>query len=251
MYNKQQISDIVKDVRIILDQNQVEDGVLSANRDTLELDEIIKQKIIHAARLILDVVPLHRIDKSLFNSGNVIDFEESTSSTEPQTVNRPADFLRLYDMFVQGETSQATQDSDPIVGKSWEKHLSSFSLTDSEEYLITNSAFIGVRPNEKRPMVFYNMAQGFFECYGCKYGKARMYYIMLPSVVTLDDNDQELEEPYIGFPDILYEALLYQTASLVETAYKNAQAAQMYSSIARGYMGIDEVETTKQSQKQK
>jgi hypothetical protein len=89
-------------------------------------------------------------------------------------------------------------------------------------------------------MVFYNMAQGFFECYGCKYGQARMYYIMLPSVVTLDDNDQELEEPYIGFPDILYEALLYQTASLVETAYKNLQAAQMYSSIARGFMGIDE-----------
>ena len=42
------VTDIVKDVRITLDQNQVE-SILAADDDTLELDDIIRKKITEAA----------------------------------------------------------------------------------------------------------------------------------------------------------------------------------------------------------
>lgn len=244
------LEDIQKDVRIILDQNQVEAGVLETNRDTLELDEIIEQKVVHAARQILESAPLWMVSDDTVENGYdsfVQPMTQSYQEHEPQTLARTSDFLRPINFMVYD-----VNDQEQLTDPKWDVPVHTFMGTDTDAYRAAKSAYSGIKPNPKRPAVFYNQQTNMFELFGCASGAPQLKCILLPSIVKLDYSDNVLEHPYIAFPDILYEALLYQTASLVETAYKNAQAAQMYSSIARGFMGIDEPETTtKQSQNQK
>lgn len=242
--NIAKLSDIQKDVRMVLDQNQVEQGVLSGNRDTLELDALIEQKALHAARLILEVAPLRSLTPGGWMS-NVVKRVESTDQSpqnpgmlEPQVIDRPVDFLRILSANVEGTTMSITESGDPLSGKSWERVLTDFMTNDAEEYLRAQSQFIGIRYNSKRPALFLNLQTQEFEFYGCEFGHATLRYIALPAYMT----DGEITGKFLPWPDNLYEALLYQTASLVETAYKNMQAAQVYAGIARGYMGVNETE---------
>ena len=236
MANEHNISEIVRDVRVVLDQNRAEEGVLQVNTDTLELDDIIKQKILHAARTILESAPLWMFDKSSpGNFTHVVKIAEPLddqqlpySQDEPQRLQRPADFMRLLDARV---VSVANDDGEP-----WEKPVTKFMMTDSEEYSIARSAFAGIKPNPRRPMLFYDIDKNMFLFYGCTKGACRITYVPMPATYQSGNTEK------LGFPDVLYEALLYQTAALVETAYKNAQAAQMFTAIARGYMGVTEAE---------
>lgn len=240
--NMHTLADIQKDVRMVLDQNQAEQGVLSGNRDTLELDELIEQKTLHAARLILEVAPLRSLTPGGWMS-NVIKRAESTDQSpqnpgmfEPQIVERPIDFLRILSANVIGTTRSITESGEPLSGESWERVLTDFMTNDAEEYLRAQSQFCGVRYNSKRPALFLNLQTQAFEFYGCVFGHATLRYVALPAYMT----DEEITGKFLPWSDNLYEALLYQTAALVETAYKNAPAAQMLSGIARGYMGLPE-----------
>ena len=256
--NTHLLSDIVRDVRMVLDQNQAEQGVLSANRDTLELDELIEQNVLHAARLVLEHAPLRMLcapgtavtaDASHGWLGKIVGADYGA---EPQTLARPEDFLRLVSALVVGKATPSDDSEEPDESQeadteeavahapgtahhnTWNVPVHSYELTDSDAYLMAKSVFPGIKPNRRRPALFYSPYFGWFEFWGSEWGKAQMWYVKLPSYVEGDGVKS------LCFPDTLYDALVYQTASLVETAYKNAPAAQMLSGIARGYMGIDE-----------
>ena len=268
------LSEIQSDVRVVLDQNQVEAGVLEANRDTLELDEIIKQKVLHAAHQVLESAPLKMFQTSGTSGSTAGEYaylghEQSQAEPYTQKIERPADFLRALSFNVHQTSSQSagsvdspdndnsSEDIDEeaaaidaiieedtaflsdapsyTVNTSWRKTLTSYEMVDSDLYWAAKSTFNGIRPNPHRPAVFYNPYFDWFEFFGCdNNGRATMWYVKIPKF------DGAAGSETLCFPDVLYKALLYQTASLVETAYKNLQAAQMYSSIARGFMGIDE-----------
>lgn len=264
--NTHLLSDIVRDVRMVLDQNQSEQGVLSGNRDTLELDELIEQNALHGARLVLEHAPLRMLcapgvalvaDASHGWLGKIVGADYGT---EPQTLARPEDFLRLVSALVVGKPTPSGDSEDPDEDQeydteeavahapgtahhnTWNVPVHSYELTDSDAYLMAKSVFPGIKPNRRRPALFYSPYFGWFEFWGSEWGKAQMWYVKLPSYVEGDGVKS------LCFPDTLYDALVYQTASLVETAYKNLPAAQLYSSIARGYMGIEEQETTNNKQ---
>lgn len=257
------LSDIRKDVRMALDQNQAEQGVLSGNRDTLELDDLIEQKVVHAARLILENAPLRMIfaghttyqnDTRDFIAGTIEPTEQTThggimvtayrSTVEPQHIARPDDFLRLIKAEVVEGTDWA-EDPDLAANREvWDIPLSTFGLTTDENFKTVKSKFPGIRPNAHRPALYLDVMDGMFLFYGCSYGHPKLSYIKTPRIITESESGTALANAYMQFPDVLYDALVYQTAALVETAYKNAPAAQMLSGIARGYMGIQEETNT-------
>lgn len=255
------LSDIQKDVRMVLDQNQVEQGVLSGNRDTLELDALVEQKVVHAARLILENAPLRMIfaghttyqnDTRDFIAAIIEPKEQTThegimvtayvSTVEPQHIARPDDFLRLIKAEVVEGTDWA-EDSELAANREvWDIPLSTFGLTTDEDFKTVKSKFTGIRPNAHRPALYLDVMDGMFLFYGCSYGHPKLSYIKTPRIITESESGTALANAYMQFPDVLYDALVYQTASLVETAYKNMQAAQVYAGIARGYMGVNETE---------
>ena len=58
------ISDIIKSVKIAIDENDSAgiNSILVADPDQLQLDELIRSKVVDAVRYIHQVAPSHRID---------------------------------------------------------------------------------------------------------------------------------------------------------------------------------------------
>lgn len=66
------VSDIVKEVKVILDRNQESAAMIPDDSDTLSQGEIIKSKIVDAARIIESNAPSYMVDSLLLtNSGSV------------------------------------------------------------------------------------------------------------------------------------------------------------------------------------
>lgn len=209
------VADIVKDVRITLDQNQVE-SILAADDDTLELDDIIRKKITEAALRILREAPLRMIDGTIALPEPVtIEDEDSETQVPVRTVVRlPDDYLRLA-----------------IVKMSdWKTPLRVAVLDTSDIYQSVTSEFEGIRPNEYRPLaVETEDADGpILELWGSSDAEASLVqgrYIGQPRV----------RDGVLNFPKLLYPALVNMTAALTAQAYKD-NAAQSLMQLAVGYM---------------
>lgn len=211
------VADIVKDVRITLDQNQVE-SILAADDDTLELDDIIRKKITESALRILREAPLRMIDGTVALPEPVtIEDEDSDEQVPVKSVIRlPDDYLRLA----------VVRMSD------WKTPLRVAVLDTSDIYQTVTSEFDGIRPNEYRPLaVETEDADGpILELWGSSNADATLEqgrYIGQPRV----------RDGVLNFPKLLYPALVNMTAALTAQAYKD-NAAQSLMQLAVGYMGI-------------
>lgn len=205
------IEEIQEQVRITLDENQVETDIIAGEEATLEMDEIISQKILQAALQILQTAPLPLIDttKSLV-------FENAKSNAKGViTVDCPYDFLRL-------SVAQADDWKVPV----------RVVVTDmDDEYLATQSDFAGIRPSKSRPLVALVETDGskrleFYGSTGASHTLIKARYIAMPRI----DNG------IMSFPERLVPALLYLTAALVAMTYKDAHA-QALTAMAQSYMG--------------
>jgi len=208
------VADIVKDVRITLDQNQVE-SILAADDNTLELDDIIRNKITEAAMRILREAPLRMIDGTLALPEPVI-IEDEEQAPIKAVIRLPDDYLRLA-----------------IVRMSdWKTPLRVAVLDTSDIYQTVTSEFDGIKPNQFRPLaVETEDADGpILELWGSSDAEAELEqgrYIGQPRV----------RDGVINFPKLLYPALVNMTAALTAQAYKD-NAAQSLMQLAVGYMGI-------------
>lgn len=213
------VADIIKDVRVTLDQNQAE-SILAADDDTLELDDIIRKKITEAAMRILREAPLRMIDGTIALPEPVtIEDEGGDSETQPhvRTVIRlPDDYLRLA----------------IVMMSDWKTPLRVAVLDTSDIYQTVTSEFDGIRPNQYRPLaVETEDADGpILELWGSSDAEAVLEqgrYIGQPRV----------RDGILNFPRLLYPALVNMTAALTAQAYKD-NSAQPLMQIAVGYMGI-------------
>lgn len=210
------VADIIKDVRVTIDQNQVE-SILAADDDTLELDDIIRKKTKEAALRILRDAPLRMIDGTIALPEPVtIEDEDSEHAPVKSVIRLPDDYLRLA-----------------IVKMSdWKTPLRVAVLDTSDIYQTVTSEFDGIRPNEYRPLaVETEDADGpILELWGSGDGDATLEqgrYIGQPRV----------RDGILNFPKLLYDALVNMTAALTAQAYKD-NAAQPLMQLAVGYMGI-------------
>ena len=208
------VADIAKDVRVTLDQNQVE-SILATDDDTLELDDIIRNKITEAAMRILREAPLRMIDGTV-TLPEPVTIEDEDSVPIRAVIRLPDDYLRLV-----------------IVKMSdWKTPLRVAVLDTSDIYQTVTSEFDGIRPNQYRPLaVETEDADGpILELWGSSDAEAVLEqgrYIGQPRV----------RDGILNFPKLLYPALVNMTAALTAQAYKD-NAAQPLMQLAVGYMGV-------------
>lgn len=213
------VADIVKDVRITLDQNQVE-SILAADDDTLELDDIIRKKITEAAMRILREAPLRMIDGTVPLPEPVTIEDENTNCgirvSIKAVIRLPDDYLRLA-----------------IVKMSdWKTPLRVAVLDTSDIYQTVTSEFDGIRPNKSRPLAVEteDIDGPILELWGSSDENATLAqgrYIGQPRV----------RDGVLNFPKLLYDALVNMTAALTAQAYKD-NAAQSLMQLAVAYMGV-------------
>ena len=213
------VADIVEQVKIILDQNQQENPIIDTEDNTLELDEVIRQKILHAARLLLETSDVSVIDCGKTSSLNLEEVDGvSWGELSAWKALLPNDYLRLLTLKM----------SD------WKRGVHATIPVESAEYSQLQSGFIGITGNPERPVVAegqhigtldnavvqwreleaYTSATG--ECDEFRYCPIPVYYT--PTGETAD---------YLDFPEKLYRHLLYQTGSFVAATYKDSGLAQL------------------------
>jgi hypothetical protein len=204
-------SEILRDVRLTLDQNQVENSIIAGDDDTLELDDVIKRKAIEAATEILRTAPLKMIDCT-----EKLDTSAGAWDGKAFLVETPNDYLRLA----------VVEMSD------WDMPVHKAENDDSQWRMIVHSRFAGIAPNTHRPLVIEREQDALLEIYGSADSTAtvkRARYIAYPV----------WRDKVLSFPKMLYTALVNMTAALVCIAYKDQQAGA-FMQLAQSSMGVNE-----------
>lgn len=250
------VAQIVEQVKIILDQNQTENSIISQEDNTLELVTIIRQKILHAARLLLETSDVSVIDgKTCFikkygeggqpanpdwpypePEGEIVGLWEDDSISwgglSAWVMTMPEDYLRLLSLKM----------SD------WKRGVHTTIPYESAEYSQLRSGFIGITGNPERPAVaeikigrdHHHISEespvgsgetGWglenlrgLEIYTSATGEVVDFrYCAIPEYYTPEGETAD----YLDFPEKLYRHLLYQTGSFVAATYKDSGLAQL------------------------
>lgn len=162
-----QISKIIEDVRVCIDENTKSDGLLEAGDiETLSLEEIIKSKILEAVQRIHCMAPAYMLDGGN-NFADAIYWADQASGW----ALLPKDFMRLV-VFEMDD---------------WERAVYSAISVDDEEYKLQRSRFKALRGNPQRPVCAIGIRpEGkVLEFYSCKNEDAcvsRAVYLPFPSI---------------------------------------------------------------------
>ena len=219
------VSDIVKDVRIAIDQN-TNDSDLGGfcDMDTLELADVVKGKIVDAAWMIEGAAPVY-----MCGDGNVPEnIEVTLSKVNPSdkynyaVVAVPSDYLRLVSFRMDD----------------WVSGVYEVITPDDPDYSKQRSRIEGVRGNTERPVLAIvpsmntegnNKSGNVFEAYSTKSNVCEYKYVPIPKI----------ENEKIFLCERLYKAIVYATAYLVALAYNADTQAMRLLSTARSLADID------------
>lgn len=246
---------ILQDVRTVIDQNQTESGIagVATDADTLELDDIISKHITTAARHILlncqlrmvsndgvkDLPKTQNIEASIevetANPGGVVVPPIETSinitadSLNKAVMTLPDDYLRLVIAEMEG----------------WDCPVRVPTEDTGVARMVCGSRFRGVRPNNHRPCVIEGQKDGkpALFLYGADEGKVITQAQYLP-VPKFDSEDK------INLPEMLYDAIIYQTAAMTLQTLGSQLWATM-AQMAERLSGIEEIRELQQRAKQK
>mgnify|MGYP006987710756 CR=1 FL=1 len=219
-----QVSNIVRDVRIAIDQNQDAKSMENfGDVDTLDLSNLIKDKIEDAAKLIMKAAPLHMIGKGVKPNNLEILYEKVYEGDSQcyAVVKLPADYMRCVTFRMEDWLL-------PITG-------SDIITPESPEYALQRSRVVGVRGNKERPVLVLvpyvadatkketeeDKTEYCYEAYSTD-DKKQCYFTYLPIPTISKDK--------ISLPSRLYRAVVYAIAYLTALALNaQAQASVMLS----------------------
>lgn len=205
------LSDILESVRVTLDQNQVEkDLSIEYDQSTLELDDLIRQKVLEAALELLLYSPLEMVDNPVPLDASDV----SRSGDGAFRIPLPEDWLRLHTARV----------SD------WKRPVRLTHEEGSPELSVLESEFSGIHPNVYRPLAVVERdgAQPYLSLYGGGVGShvETLLYVSRPSV----------KGGVLDFPELLYPSLIYLISSLVAASLKDPSSSVLRS-LAMSYLG--------------
>lgn len=204
------IADIVSDVRIAINENASSSGALDIDIDNLELEEIIKQKILDAIQLVNETAPTYLID------GKKIGATPIKNQDGSGYIVLPDDFMRLVIFRMDGwkrPVTSAMQDSSPDYILQKNKYVR--GGIDKPKCAITTDA------NGKKILEYYSLP-GSVSGHIISVG----FYIPYPSITN---NQTEIS-------DKLYRAVIYVTASLTMTALEKTEYANYLMEISKMFM---------------
>lgn len=212
------LSDIIRDVRIVLEENA--DSTLLLPDETgvgmLQTDDIIENRLSDAVRNVLVSAPIEMINESKSFSTHAITWEGNHPYGK---VDLPADFLRMVGFKM----------SD------WERTVRIVTPYDSEEYVMQKSKYAGLRGNPSYPVVsvvYLSNNAETLEFYSCKDQQATISvaeYIPVPKV----------ENGQIWLVDRLYSSIVY------ECAYQTAQVMGLEDASKFRTLSQEQFTTTK------
>lgn len=209
------LDDIKMDVRVILDENKVNTALIASDTDTLDLNTIIEQKVLHAIRSVSEAAPSRLIDEGTAFSSSIT-WESGSIGNGMGFLVLPDDFMRLV-IFKMSDWRRPVvdviQDTDPI-------------------YFLQKSKFAGIRGGIDKPVVAITTrsAGRVLEFYSSNGG----------SSVTLEVG-KYLKLPIVdsGNVDIcrrLYIPVSYYTAGLVALTFNEPERAKNLFEISNDYI---------------
>lgn len=178
------VSDILTEVKVLLDRNNASPSLDIGEEDALSIDEIIESRILPAATYIALKAPLSLLDNSKPLTGSPV------ITNGVGVLSLPSDFLRLHDFGM----------------RSWEGQVRFIDEADPL-YAQQKSRYGGVRGNKQAPVVAIvnHGNQWELELYSCTASDQVRHgnYIAMPAKVNgRVDISQRLKDTvvyYIGY----------------------------------------------------
>lgn len=203
------VCDLVRDVRIALDQNMTSDQLIRVkDLDTLSLEDIIRSKVEDGVRRVESMADVHLLDSG-HNFGEHIFWGDRSCGW----ILLPDDFMRLI----------AFRMSD------WERTVHDVVLEGDEIYVRQSSRFSGIRGCYQNPICALVMRpEGkVLEFYSCKSNEAsvvRAIYLPDPHIDNCDG---------IEICERCYISVVYMIGSLTAAACGNADMANLMTELSK------------------
>lgn len=206
------VSELVKDVRIAIDQNEVGEQLIDvSDMETLTLDEIIANKIVDAVSSVEKSAPIHLLDTGEPFAKN-IGWKQAIGIGMGYTI-LPDNFMRLLTF----------QMSD------WSRPVYEAITEDSPMYAMQTSRYPGIKGCPQRPvcaLVLYPVGR-VLEFYSCIEGKSvivkRARYLPYPAIIN----------GKIDICEKCYRAVVYYLAGLVCSSYGGKDQAELLFGISK------------------
>lgn len=211
------VSDLVKEVKVLLDRNQESAGLLApSDSDTLSQAELIESKIVDAARIILSDAP----EVEGTSCKNAVTWTDSNGYYVGKMV-LPTDMLRILSVKAEG----------------WNRPAE--IITDSDDAYKYQNCKYGVRGNPERPIAaIVHTANGkSIELYTSTKQDATLafIYVQVPSITT---------EQKISLPSVLKDSILYMAGYLTCVSLGDTDTASGFLGVARKLAHIVEPTTS-------
>lgn len=203
------VGKIMRDVRVVLDENQVGDRLIAEeDADTLSLDEIIRSKIEEAARRVETDAPVYLLEEG-HDFGDAVYWGDMESGW----VLLPDDFMRLI-VFEMSD---------------WERAVFAAISPADPEYRLQRQRVKALRGTTQRPVcAIVNRPEGkALEFYSCKSEDAcvrRAQYLPYPRI----DRDGGID-----ICERCYTAVVYAAASLVSLTLGEADKSAAFSEVSK------------------
>ena len=214
------VSDLVKEVKVLLDRNQESAGLLApSDSDTLSQAELIESKIVDAARIILSDAPEDMVEGT--SCTNDVTWTDDSNGYYVGKMVLPTDMLRILS----------------VKAGDWNRPATIISESD-DAYKYQNCKY-GVRGNPERPIAaIVHTANGkSIELYTSTKQDATLafIYVQVPSITT---------EQKISLPSVLKDAILYMAGYLACISLGDTDTASGFLGVARKLAHIVEPTTS-------
>lgn len=202
------VSELVKEVKVLLDRNQESAGLLTpTDSDTLSQGELIQSKIVDAARIILKDAPASMLNGKNFDGLNTA--WDETNGAYVGTVYLPSDMIRLLG----------------VKASDWNRSAEIITEED-DAYKIQCSRF-GVRGNPERPIaaLIHNSGNRYLELFTSKSNTATvsLTYVGMPFI----------SEGNIDLPETLKDSIVYMAGYLTCISLGDTDTASGLLGVAR------------------
>ena len=221
---KYAVSDLVKEVKVLLDRNQESSGLLTPDdTDTLSQAELIKSKIVDAASIILSDAPVDMVDGIKLD--NISVSWASKNNAYVGTVYMPADMIRLLS----------------VRASDWNRNAE--IITENDEAYKYQGCKYGVRGNPDRPIAAIVHTKGgrYLELYTSKSNSVTVdfTYVAQPEIIT-----ESSGVCYINLQSNLKDAILYMAGYLTCVSMGDTDTAAGLFGVARKLAHIVEPTTS-------
>lgn len=204
------ISDLVRDVKIVLNENIQTDPILSDDVSQLELDELIEARITDAVRAVHEAAPSDMLDDGIAIPGSPVTLQDGSGY-----ILLPDDFMRLVIFQLQ----------------TWSRPVITPIADTDPAYFMQKSRFLGIRGGTDKPICAITTGTS---------GRVLEFFSIAPGTSAIILKAKYLPLPKIENENILIckklrTPIVYQCAALTALSYKDELSKSLFE-IAKSYL---------------